>query len=155
MIDTPRITRTDAQPTAMIHLTVAREEMRHVMGPGIGEVMAAVAAQGVGPAGPWFTHHLKMDPGTFDFEICVPVTAPVVATGRVKPGVLPAAEKVARTVYHGPYEGLAAAWGEFEAWIAANGHAAAPDLWESYVAGPESSADPAAWRTELNRPLLG
>jgi hypothetical protein len=31
--------------------------------------MAAVAAQGIAPAGPWFTHHLRMDPATFDFEI--------------------------------------------------------------------------------------
>jgi effector-binding domain-containing protein len=63
--------------------------------------------------------------------------------------------RVARTVYRGPYEGLGTAWGEFNAWIAANGHTPAPDLWECYVAGPESSPDPATWRTELNRPLIG
>ena len=40
------------------------------MGSGITEVMAAVKAQGIGPAGLWFTHHRKMDPATFDFEIC-------------------------------------------------------------------------------------
>ena len=116
--------------------------------------MATVAAQGIATAGPWFTHHLRMDPGIFDFEICVPVTAPVAATGRVSPGQLPAA-KVARTVYRGPYEGLGAAWGEFNAWIAAKGFTPGPDLWEIYVAGPESSPDPSAWRTELNRPLVG
>ena len=33
------------------------------------------------------------------------------------------------------------------------GPAIAPDLWECYVAGPESNPDPATWRTELNRPL--
>jgi len=91
------------------------------MGPGIAELLAAVAAQGIVPAGPWFTHHLRMDPATFDFEICVPVTAPVAASGRVKAGHLPATT-VARTTYHGPYEGLGGAWGEFDAWIAANGH---------------------------------
>jgi effector-binding domain-containing protein len=62
--------------------------------------------------------------------------------------------KVARTVYHGPYEGLGDAWGEFMEWIEANGHTPAPDLWECYTAGPESNPDPAAWRTELNRPLI-
>lgn len=154
MIDTPRITQTPAQAIAYIHLTIPRDEIRHAMGPGISEVMAAAAAQGVGPAGAWFTHHLKMDPSTFDFEICVPVTAPIVATGRVKPGELPAAAKVAQTTYHGPYEGLSQAWGEFEKWIAANGHASAPNLWEVYAAGPESSSDPSTWRTELNRPLI-
>jgi len=61
---------------------------------------------------------------------------------------------VARTVFQGAYEGLGAAWGEFDAWIVANGHTPGPDLWECYVAGPESSSDPASWRTELNRPLV-
>lgn len=154
MLDTPQIVRTAAQQTAIIRITVAREEIRNVMGPGIGEVMAAVAAQGTAPAGPWFTHHLRMDPRTFDFEVGVPVAAPVAATGRVKPGQLPATT-VARTVYHGDYEGLGTAWGEFNAWIVANGHTPTADFLECYLVGPESNPDPAAWRTELSRPLIG
>jgi len=152
MLDKPQIVQTTAQPTAIIRLTIPREEIRNVMGPGHRELMAAVAAQGIAPAGPWFTHHLRMDPDTFDVEIGVPVTAPISAAGRVEPGQLPAAT-VARTVYHGVYEGLGPAWAEFDAWITAEGHTPAPDLWESYVAGPESNPDPATWRTELNRPM--
>ena len=153
MLDTPWITRSAAQLTALIRRTVPRGEIQNVMGPGLGEVRATIAAQGLVPAGPWFTHHLRMDPNTFDFEICVPVTAPVAASGRVQPGEL-ADSKVARTIYHGVYEGLAAAWGECHAWIAAHGHTPAADLWECYVSGPESNLDPATWRTELNRPLI-
>jgi effector-binding domain-containing protein len=153
MLDKPQIAQTAAQPTAIIRLTIPRAEIQTVMGPGYRELMAAVAAQGIATAGPWFSHHLRMDPDIFDFEIGVPVTAPISVAGRVKPGHLPAAT-VARTVYHGAYEGLSAAWGEFVAWIAAEGHTPAPDLWECYVAGPESSPDPANWRTELNRPLI-
>ena len=48
MIDTPHITQTAAQLTAIIRLTIPRSEIRKLMGPGISEVMAAVAAQGVG-----------------------------------------------------------------------------------------------------------
>lgn len=153
MLDTPQITKTAAQLAAVIHVSIPREEIRTVMGPGLKELMAAVAAQGIAPAGPWFTHHLKMDPKIFDFEIGVPVTKPVEASGRMKPGQLPAVT-VARTVYHGGYEGLGAAWGEFHDWIKANGHKPGPDMWEVYLAGPESSHDPAHWRTELNRPLV-
>ena len=154
MLDKPEIVQTEAQPAAVIHLTIPREEIRNVMGPGIGELMAAIAAQGIAPAGPIFSHHFRMDPKTFDFEIGVPVQKPVSATGRVKPGQLPAA-KVARTVCHGPYEGLGPAWGEFGAWIAAQGLKPAENLWECYLAGPESGPDPTKWRTELNRPLIG
>ena len=152
MLDDPRIVRVDAQLAAVIRLTIPRDEIRTVMGPGIGELLSVVAAQGIAPAGPVFSHHLTMHPEVFDFEIGVPVAMPVAASGRVMPGQLPAAT-VARTVYHGPYEGLGPAWGEFQRWIAAAGHTPAPDRWESYVAGPESSPDPAQWRTELNRPL--
>ena len=52
MIDAPQITRTAARLTALIRLTVPRSEIRNVMGPGLSEVLAAVAAQGIPPAGP-------------------------------------------------------------------------------------------------------
>lgn len=153
MIDKPQIVRTDTQRAAIIRFTIPRAEIRNVMGPGMAELKAAVAAQGVAPAGPMFSHHFRMDPAIFDFEIGVPVTAPISPVGRVEAGELPAAT-VARTVYHGPYEGLGPAWGEFNSWVKAEGHTPAPDLWESYVSGPESYPDPATFRTELNRPLL-
>lgn len=154
MIDTPHITDTAAQLVAFIHLVIPRAEIRHVMGPGISEVLSVVKAQGIGPTGPWFTHHLKMTAEAFDFQICVPVSSSVTPSGRVQAGELAARKNVARTIYHGPYEGMAEAWGEFMAWVETNGHKPAPDLWEIYVAGPESSPDPLQWRTELNRPLL-
>jgi len=153
MIDTPQIVQSTVQLTAIIPLIIPRSEIRHVMGPGIQELMATLAHQGIKPTGPWFTYHRKMDPATFDFEISVPVATPVKAAGRVQPGQR-TARKVARTVYHGPYEGLGSAWGEFDTWIKANGHQPAADLWECYVAGPESGSDPTRWRTELNRPLV-
>src|SRR4030095_12831693 len=65
MLEPPQITQTADQPTAAIHLTVPREEICNVMGPGISEVMATVAAQGIAAAGPWFTHHFRMDPEVF------------------------------------------------------------------------------------------
>lgn len=115
-------------------------------------MIAAATAQGIGPIGPVFTYHFRVDPARFDFEVGVPVRATVTPTGRVRPGELPAT-RVARTIYAGPYEGLGAAWGEFGAWLASAGHRPAGPVWERYVAGPETSSDPAQWRTELNRPL--
>ena len=152
MLATPRIIETDVQEAAIIRLTIPRSEMMKVFGPAVGELMAALASQGVEPVGAVFAHHLKMSPDTFDFELGVKVTSPVKASGRVKPGELPAA-KVARTIYHGPYEGLPSAWGEFDKWMRANGHEQAGSLWELYSVGPQSTPDPVNWRTELNRPL--
>lgn len=152
MLSTPQIIHTDVQEAAVIHLTISRSEMMKQFGPAVGELMAALADQGVAPVGAVFAHHLKMAPDNFDFELGVKVSAPVEAAGRVKPGQLPAA-RVARAVYSGPYEGLPSAWGEFDAWMRVNGHEQAENLWELYSVGPHSSPDPANWRTELNRPL--
>jgi len=153
MLDTPQIVQTTKQPVAVIHLTVPRAEIQHVMGPGLQELMAALAAQGIAQTGPWFSHHLCMDPAIFDFEISIPVATRITPVGRVKASELPAAT-VARTIYRGPYEGLGAAWGEFNTWVTKNGHTPCKNLWECYLTGPESSPDPANWRTELNRPLI-
>jgi effector-binding domain-containing protein len=154
MIETPQVVEAPAQLIATLHIETPRSKMQHVMGPAMGEAMAAVKTQGIGPVGPWFAHHLKMTPEAFDFDICVPVSAPVTAVGRVKPGQRPAV-KVVRTVYHGPYEGLGGAWREFAGWMEANGYKTAGDLYECYVVGPESTPDPANWRTELSRPVTG
>lgn len=62
--------------------------------------------------------------------------------------------EVARTIFHGNYEGLATAWEEFDAWIETHGHKVHPDLWEVYLVGPETEPDPSKWRTELSRPLI-
>lgn len=152
MLEAPRIVATEAQATAAIHLVIPRAEMQKVFGPGIGELMAAIAAQGLAVTGPVISRHLRNPTDTFDFEICVPVSSAVTPVGRVQPGRLPATT-VARTVYRGPYEGLGAAWGEFTRWIKEQGYTEGAELWECYVEGPHSSPDPSTWRTEFNRPV--
>jgi effector-binding domain-containing protein len=152
LIDTPRIVQVEAQAAAVLRVTVPRDRVADVMGPGLDRVKAAVAAQGLVPTGPWFAHHLCMDPEVFDFEIGVPVDAPVPPGGEVVPGGLPAG-RVARTEYRGPFEGLFSAWREFDAWVAAEGLTPRADLWEVYLSGPDTDPDPMSWRTELNRPL--
>ena len=148
MIDPPEIVDTTAQLMAFIHLTVASEEIRRVIDPGLEEVLGVLVDQGVEPFGPWFTRHLKIDPDIFHFEVCVPVETPVKPTGRVQAGDWPAM-RVARAVYRGPYSGLSKAWSELNDWIAASGHTPAQDLWERYVSSP-----PRERRTELNRALI-
>ena len=86
MIDPPEIVSTGAQQTAVIRLTIPRAEIQKVMGPAIGEVLGTVAAQGLTPTGPVFSHHFAMSPETFDFEVGVPVASTVMAFGRVRAG---------------------------------------------------------------------
>ena len=152
MIEPLRILQTPPQHTASIAIRVPREEIRHVMGPGLAELKAAVAAQNIAVTGPWFTHHFRNPGEVFDFEICLPVATPVAPAGRVQPGQW-SAMKIAQTTYHGGFEGLGSAGCEFIGAIKAAGHQAADGLYESYAVGPETSFDPAAWRTVLSKQL--
>ncbi|MEZ4329099.1 MAG: GyrI-like domain-containing protein [Polyangiales bacterium] len=153
MLENPHVTETEALLVAKVPVTTPRDKIHEVMGPAISEVYAIVLEQGRSPVGPWFTHHLRIDPAVFDFEACVPVDQPVAAAGRVVPGDWPAT-RVARAIYQGPYEGLGEAWGAFKAWVAAQGLTGRDDLYERYLVGPESTTDGTQFRTELNQPLV-
>jgi effector-binding domain-containing protein len=152
MLELLQIVETESQPVAVIHLVVPRTEVQTVMSGAIDEVHRVLAAQKITPESPVFTHHLRMDPLIFDFEVGVSVATPVQAMGRVLAGNLPATT-VARTVYRGPYEQLGQAWGEFDALLAAQGYTLGEDLWECYLA-PGQGSDASALRTELNRPIV-
>ena len=63
-------------------------------------------------------------------------------------GVLPA-KRVITTIYRGGYEGLGAAWGEFDGKVKAQGTKTTGEFWEIYETGPESGPDEAKWATRL------
>jgi effector-binding domain-containing protein len=153
VIDEPTIVKTAARRAAIVHLTIPKAAIGKEMGPGIAEVRAALAAQNIAAAGPWFTRHYKMDPEVWDFDIGVPVAEAIKPAGRVKNGELPAAT-VARTVYHGGYEGLGEAWPKLDAWISGQGRKPAGSLWETYLSDPSTNPDPSSYETELSRPLV-
>ena len=152
MLDIPQFIQTVEQLTAVIHLTVPRAEISHVMGPAMTEITSTIAAQGATITGPCFSYHQKRPTDIFDFEAGFPVSRPITTAGRVKMSKLPAV-KVVQTIYQGGYEGLGAAWGEFCKWIEAKELNVQESLWECYLTDSESNPDPAKCQTELNRPL--
>jgi effector-binding domain-containing protein len=147
VIETPKIIQTEAQLIAAIPIQCTGAEMRTVMAPGIDELRTTLEQQGITPTGAWLGHHFRMPSDTFDFEIAMPVADAVSATGRVKMSQLPAAKAV-RTVYHGGYEGLGSAWGEFIAWVKSRDLQSTGEFWEQYSVGPEAG-DAQNFRTEL------
>ena len=154
MIDTPQIVHTEPVHYAAVRRTCPVTEIQQVMGPGIAEVLAALEAQGVAPAGPFFTHHLCRPMEKFDFEICFPVSAQIQPRGDVYSAVWSAMD-VARTVFHGNYSGLPGAWMELEKWIQSENLHGGHEFWESYTVGPNSDPKPENWRTELSWPITG
>jgi effector-binding domain-containing protein len=153
MIETPQILELPARQIATVRMLMPRNEIEKHMDPAVRELYATAAAQGIAPAGPFFTHHFRRPTDSFDFEAGIPVERRISAAGRVQNSVWPAM-RVARTVYQGGYEGLGSAWGEFIQWVAQQKLETSQELWEVYLRGPESSPDASTWRTELNLPLL-
>lgn len=152
MIESPTVIEFETRPTAVIHFRIPRDQMGEAFGSAIPEIMELLNAQGAGPVGGVFAHHFEMIPDEFDFDLGFPISKPITGSGRVQAGEWPAM-RVARTVYHGNYDGLPGAWAEFEAWYNELPDEKAPDIYESYDRGPESSENPADWRTGLYRPL--
>jgi len=149
MITPPELLTTKKVITAAIPLVVPGRDMPKYMDPAIQEILSVLNAQGMGPAGPMFSYHKRRPSETFDFEIGFPVAKAIKEEGRVVNSLLPAV-KVVRSVYQGPYEGLAQAWPALQNWVRANGHGETGKFWESYLNNPDEVKDPKDYRTELN-----
>ena len=149
MITTPEFITTTEVPTAVIHLVIPGRDMPKYMDPAIQEVLKTLADQGEHPAGPMFSYHHRRSSDTYNFEMGFPVGKSVEPSGRVVSGFLPAV-KVVRTVYQGPYEGLAEGWMALQKWVRDKGIAETGRFWESYLTNPMEVADPKDYRTELN-----
>ncbi|MCB9184930.1 MAG: GyrI-like domain-containing protein [Flavobacteriales bacterium] len=149
MITPPEVIRTKEIATAVIPLVVPGRDMPKYMDPAIQELIKTITGQGIQITGPMFSYHHRRPSDTFDFEIGFPVSGAVKPEGRVINGKLPAV-KVVRSVYQGPYEGLAQAWPELQTWVRTNGHGETGRFWESYLTNPEEVKDPKDYRTELN-----
>lgn len=149
MITTPEVITTSEVPAATIHLVIPGMDMPKHMDPAIREILSVLADQGMEPAGPLFSYHHRRPGATFDFEIGFPVAKAIAESGRVKNGTLPA-EKVARAVYQGPYEGLSKAWPALQEWVRAQKLPENGRFFERYLNNPDEVKDPSQYRTELN-----
>ncbi len=149
MITRPELIITKESATAVIPLVIPGRDMPRYMDPAIQEIIKVLTDQGLQPAGPMFSYHKRRPSDTFDFEIGFPVTKAIKEEGRVINSKLPSV-KVVRSVYQGPYEGLAQAWPALQKWVRENGHGETGRFWESYLNNPNEVKSPNEYRTELN-----
>ena len=149
MITTPEVITTQEVITAVIPLVIPGRDMPKYMDPAIQEVIQVLSEQGMKPTGPMFSYHHRRPSDTFDFEIGFPVAKAIKPQGRVVNSKLPSVKTV-RSVYQGPYEGLAQAWPALQKWVRENSYGETGRFWESYLNNPNEVEDPNDYRTELN-----
>jgi effector-binding domain-containing protein len=155
----PQIQARAAQHYAAIPATVAMSRISAAVDEAFPELFGWLAGQGIAPVGPPLIRYLVIDmAGELQLELGVPVAAPVTASGRVQPGVLPEG-RYAVLRHTGPYDGLAASnaallqWAQekgiaFDTWETAGGEA-----WrcraEHYLTDPSQAPDPAKFETDV------
>jgi effector-binding domain-containing protein len=149
MITTPQLLTIEGFRAAAIHLVIPGREMPKYMDPAIAELLRVISAQGAVPIGPLFSYHYRRPSETFDFEIGFPVNKELREQERVRMIMIPSA-RIARTEHTGPYEGLAASWGELRGWVLEQKLSENGRFYESYLTNPDEERDPKKWRTKLN-----
>lgn len=124
-----------AAPAVVVRGEVAPDGISGFLGGAYGEVMQALAEQGVEPAGPPFARYTTSEVG-YGIEAGFPVTAPVRETGRVVNARVPGGH-AARTLHHGGYDDLPEAYDALGDWLTSNGFEPNGEPWESYLDGPD------------------
>jgi effector-binding domain-containing protein len=147
----PEVVRLSVRETAVIVAETTIKDLPQAIAEAIPAVATTVTKSGVALTGPPFVRYLAVGPAV-RAEIGFPVGTAISPHGRVQPGRLPSGE-AARIVHLGPYDTLAATYDRLLAWIAARGRAQAGPFWEVYWTDPDTSPDPATWRTEVFAPL--
>lgn len=123
------------QPTAVVRGLVPEEGISQFLGGVFGEVMGAIAAQGLHPVGMPFGCYVPTPEG-FQIEAGFPTNAPIEPTGRVVASTLPGGPAI-QVLHKGSYSGVAAAYQAAEDWLAKNDWQSSGPPWEAYLDGPE------------------
>lgn len=125
-----------AQPTAVVRGHVTRDGIGDFLGRAFGNVMAAVAEQGLDITGAPFGFYGPPDDDGFDVEAGFPVSGAVLPAGDVEASELPGGT-CAKTLHVGAYDKVSGAYEALSAWVIDNGQVPAGPAWESYLDPPE------------------
>lgn len=147
---------TDAVPGTVFTLrrVIRTDQVGTDIGVGLAELYAEVAAAGLQPAGPPSATYLDPLNGRTHVDLGVTVTP---RTRHAEHDVHVAARHsrpVARTVHHGDYAGIGKAHRALADWVFSHGYQSAGPPTETYLVGPDTTADPTTYRTEVSIPVL-
>jgi effector-binding domain-containing protein len=152
-----QIQRRDAQPYAGLPATVTMETFPSTADAAFPELFGWLQANGMTPAGaPFIRYHVIDMDAELEIEFGIPVAAPVHASGRVRPGLLPEG-RYATLTHTGPYNELVAANAALQDWAREQGITleSSPDgrrfagRVEHYLTDPAAEPDPAKWETDV------
>ena len=144
----------ELQPTTIlgVHEVVPMEELTAFFSRAFGTVAAAIAAQGTHPAGPPVAVYRGTPTSMVDVTAGFPVENTVIEAPGTLLVPLPAG-RAAVITHHGSYESLPTTYDVLGRWMRKHGLVPTELMWEQYLVGPETTADPAEWVTRIVNPV--
>jgi effector-binding domain-containing protein len=142
-------------PAVGIQETVDREDILAWWQGALGELRAAVGAQGVSPAGPSGGLYASeiFQYGRGEATVFIPATGSVRAVGRVESLLIPGAE-LAVVRHHGSLSDIDLTYGELGAYVMKHEISVDGPLRENYLRAFLETEDPAEWETEIGWPIF-
>lgn len=132
------------------------EDIEKILSEMFPVIIKFMADNNIEPSGKPFTLNHKWDEenNTAMFSACVPVKERVITTGEVLTGYLKP-QKVFKTIFKGDYKFANDAWETAYNRLAAQGFSEIEDgePFEIYTIGPNETANPAKWITEIYIPI--
>jgi effector-binding domain-containing protein len=149
-----QIDRVELEPRTMlgVHERVKMADLTEYFGRAFEKSAAALAEQGLAPAGPPLALYHGMPTDTVDVTAGFPVAGAARASADVVVTELPAGEAIT-SIYTGPYDGMTRTYDQIAAWLQEQDLTTGADMWEEYLTGPDSDPDPATWQTRIVFPL--
>ena len=138
--------------TAVVTASAAPDAIGESMAQVLPKAFEAVAKSSATPAGPPFARYFSFGGATIEYEGGVPVAAPFVGDGEVKPSELGGGE-AAVAMHLGSYDTISDTWGALSKWVENQGRKPAGPGWESYLTDPGEEPDPSKWVTEVYLPV--
>lgn len=141
-----------AQEIVGLHESVRMEELKEFFPRAMAAAGEALAARGLDPAGPPVALYEGMTEGTFDVTAGFPVPPGAAPSDDVVAAMLPGGATV-EVIHEGSYEDMSNTYEELTGWFEENGMTQPTVMWEEYLVGPESGADPGHWQTRIVYPV--
>ena len=136
------------QPIVGLHGVVPLDELPDFFGRAFHAAAAALAEQGLEPAGPPVAVYGGTPTEQVDVTAGFPVDGPVAVSGDLVVRDLPGGP-VVQAVHVGSYDDLATAYGEVMQWMGARHLTPVADMWEQYLNDPDSVAGPQELQTRI------
>jgi effector-binding domain-containing protein len=142
----------EAQEIMGLHESVRMEDLGDFFPRAMTAAGEALAARGVTPAGPPVAFYQGMAEEKFDVTAGFPVPAGAAPSGDVVVTTLPGGATV-EAIHQGAYDDLSTTYDELTTWFTGSGLTLPTVMWEEYLVGPESEADPSRWQTRIVYPV--